>query len=700
MAAKTPPFMLPFFSISSALSQDMQGTRRSRNTESFINESSPLPTRQTTGLENSCPMEKRPLFVLASLTLLAFSLVLLLRSVGLLEGWELKAFDTYLRLTGDREGPTEPVVMVEYTDEDDAAFGFPLPDEHLADLFDVLTAKGATVIGLDLIRDRPEPQIEDRSAFERLSQILLDHPSIIGIVKDDTGAFGPPPALADRPLQVASATILPDADGSVRRGLLQLTEESGAKRITLPLLLAARYLTVNGVAFDWPAPERLVLGNHTLRPFSPDDSGFYRQRRGFDGGYQFLLTYPACKTGFERHRIGDLLGGGADEIELDGRIVLVGNTVRAAKDVFDVPLNCAGMASDKMFGLHLHGQIVSQLIGLSNGTLSPLETTEQRVGGPLLAAVIDGGWIWFWTILGGIVALLLPSPLRLIMGTTAGLLLLAGVAFWLFAALGWWLPLIPPALGFALSLTLAITYVMTRARHDREDIMALFSGVVSKGVADAIWRRRDLDENEALQLMTATVMFTDIKGFTTISESLAEPVLADWLNDYMAAMVTIVDDHGGVIEKFAGDGLTIEFGVPEPRDTEAEIDADARAAVDCAIAMAEALPTLNAAWREKSLPAIGIRIGIHTGPLMVGVIGSADRWQYSIIGDTANTAARIEGYAKDDPRLGCDVGQCRILISEATFNRLGKDFRTEFVGEANLRGKALTTGVHRVHGRH
>ena len=84
---------------------------------------------------------------------------------------------------------------------------------------------------------------------------------------------------------------------------------------------------------------------------------------------------------------------------------------------------------------------------------------------------------------------------------------------------------------------------------------------------------------------------------------------------------------------------------------------------------------------------------------MVGVIGSADRWQYSIIGDTANTAARLESYGKDDPRLGCDIGHCRILISEATFNRLEKTFRTEFVGEASLKGKALTTGVHRVHGR-
>ncbi|MGI9418596.1 MAG: CHASE2 domain-containing protein [Geminicoccaceae bacterium] len=644
-------------------------------------------------------MERRPLIILAALTLLALFLVLLLRTLGLLEGLELKAHDAYLRFAGDPGGPSKPVVMVEYTEEDESAFGFPLPDDRLADLLEVLTAKRAVAIGLDLIRDRPEPQIEDGAAFERLSRTLSDHPSIVAIVKDGTGGFGPPPALANRPLQIASATILPDADGTIRRGLLHLTEEEGTRRPTLAFMLLARYLAAGDVPLDWSDAERLRLGDHTVRPFSPEASGFYRQYAGFGGGYQFLLNFPACSEGFERHRVADLLGDGAGDIDLAGRIVLVGNTVRAAKDVVDVPLDCAGMVGGKMFGLHLHGQIISQLIGLAAGSLAPLETTEQRVGHPLLAGAIDGGWIWLWTLLGGVIALLLSSPFWLIAGAVSSLAILAGSTFWMFFSAGWWLPFVPPALGFALALTFAIAYVMTRARNEREQIMALFSGVVSKGVADAIWKRREQPDDEALQLLTATVMFTDIKGFTTISESLDEPVLADWLNDYMASMVGIVAEHDGVIEKFAGDGLTIEFGVPEPRETEAEIDADARSAIDCALAMAAALPDLNAAWQAKGLPAIGIRIGIHTGPLMVGMIGSADRWQYSIIGDTANTAARIEGYAKDDPGLGCDVGHCRILISDATFERLGEGFATEFVGEASLRGKALTTRVHRVHGR-
>jgi len=649
-------------------------------------------------------MEQRPLIVLAGLTLLAFSITLFLRSLGFLEGAELKTYDTYLGLAGDRQGPSEPIVMVEYTETDEATFGFPLPDDRLADLFEVLTDKGAATIGLDLIRDRPEPQTDDRTAFERLSRIMREQLSIIGIRKDRASAFGtafdPPPALADRPEQTASAAILPDADEVIRRGLLHLTAENGERQPSLALTLASRYLAAKGMTVDWESERHLALDGKPIQPFSPDASGFYRQSSGFGGGFQTLLTFPACTKGFERHRIADLLGERADGIDLAGRIVLIGNTVRAARDVFDVPVTCDGMVGGEMFGLHLHGHIISQLIGLADGSQKSLESTVQLLGSPLLAAVIDGGWTWLWTALGGLIALLLPSPLWLILGSAAGLLILVTSAFWLFTSAGWWLPVLPPGLGFILALTLAIAYVMTRARQERAHIMTLFSGVVSKGVADSIWHRRDRAESEALELMTATVMFTDIKGFSTISERLAEPVLADWLNDYIAAMVDIVAEHGGVIEKFAGDGLTIEFGVPEPRSTEAEIDADARTAIDCAVAMATALPTLNAAWEAKGLPPIGIRIGVHTGPLVAGVIGTADRWQYSIIGDTANTAARLESYAKDDPSLGGDVGDCRILISDATHRRLGDTFRTEWIGEANLRGKASTIGVHRVHNRH
>ena len=131
--------------------------------------------------------------------------------------------------------------------------------------------------------------------------------------------------------------------------------------------------------------------------------------------------------------------------------------------------------------------------------------------------------------------------------------------------------------------------------------MTLFEGVVSKPLAAVLLRRQGDRQETGLpppEALTATVFFSDIKGFTTISEALPEAELAGWLNEYMSPMVTIIERYGGVIEKFAGDGLTVTFGLPAKRETTEEIAADARAAVDAALAMARVLPELNRSLGE------------------------------------------------------------------------------------------------------
>jgi len=260
---------------------------------------------------------------------------------------------------------------------------------------------------------------------------------------------------------------------------------------------------------------------------------------------------------------------------------------------------------------------------------------------------------------------------------------------------------VPALIGLLLTLALVTGYVLARETLKRARLMRLFAAYMSPQIATALWREDDEREAPVAPVeLIATVLFSDVRGFTAISEQLAEKPLLAWLNEYMSEMADLVLAHGGVIEKFAGDGLTAEFGVPEPRTDPAEIAADARAAVDCALAMSRAMVRLNRRWRARGLPEVGIRVGIHTGPLIVGNLGSAQRMQYSIIGDTANTAARLESYGKDDPRLGSDADHCRILISEATLQHLAAAgpgaYRVMPVGSLVLKGKAQPVAVHRV----
>ena len=169
----------------------------------------------------------------------------------------------------------------------------------------------------------------------------------------------------------------------------------------------------------------------------------------------------------------------------------------------------------------------------------------------------------------------------------------------------------------------------------------------------------------------------------------------DWLNEYMDVMAKLVGDHGGVIEKFTGDGITALFGVPLARADDAQFWDDARNAVNCALAMRTGLSGLNSKWQSDGQPRIGIRIGINTGPLVVGSLGSADRMQYTAIGDTVNTAARLESLGKEAAPIDND---CPILIGEPTAKYIASEFELRFLGPFSLKGKDQVVPVYQVVG--
>lgn len=650
----------------------------------------------TTGLRNEA---QRHALIVGLLVHLALLLVIGLEYIGLLPTLERPVFDIFLRQLTTSEELDPSVLIVEYTETDEARYGYPLPDGTLAALLEELAAAQPLAIGVDLIRDRPEPQGGDLAGHERLSAALVANDFIIGIVKDTKGGFGPPPALADQPGQLGFSDVLKDPDGVVRRGLLFMTTDAGT-RPSLALQLAARRLQADGITPVWQG-DRLQLGATEYAALHPQSSSLYAAAEpGFsDRGYQFLLTFSACPGAYRSLSVNDVLEGGDDDLELANRLVLIGNTVRLSRDYFSVPVDCGGALPGEMFGVHLHAHVANQLIRQANGTARPFETLDQRLGSPTLGQAAGLAWTWLWCLLGGLTAAV-ASPWRLAAAAAGEAVVIAGAGLAGLLVAGLWLPVVPPLVGAAGAAGLVVVYLMTRARGEREQLMDLFAGSVSDRVAQVIWKTRHAlggPRRPPPKLMTATVLFSDIRGFSTVSTMMPESRLATWLDLYMEPMVDIVERHGGVIEKFAGDGLTVEFGVPEARETDAEIAADAQAAVDCALAMADSLLEINRAMAKRDLPQIAIRVGIHSGPLMVGVIGGAKRWQFSIIGDTANTAARLESYGKDDPRLACEADHCRILISEATYHLLEGRFAVEAVGTLEMRNRGPVS-VYRVLG--
>jgi adenylate cyclase len=196
--------------------------------------------------------------------------------------------------------------------------------------------------------------------------------------------------------------------------------------------------------------------------------------------------------------------------------------------------------------------------------------------------------------------------------------------------------------------------------------------------------------------VVCTVLFSDLENFTPVSERLGPARLMDWLNRYMDIMAGLVLEHGGIVDDYFGDAIMADFGVPLERTTELEYARDARNAVDCALAMRAAIAELNKRNAEQDLPPVRMRVGIATGEMVVGFLGTSQRMKYTTIGDTVNTAARLESYGKELPPMEPVEGPCRILVADSTAQRLGDDYRIQSVGALALKGKSELVNVYTV----
>ncbi len=185
---------------------------------------------------------------------------------------------------------------------------------------------------------------------------------------------------------------------------------------------------------------------------------------------------------------------------------------------------------------------------------------------------------------------------------------------------------------------------------------------------------------------TLTVMFTDITGFTTLSEGMDAGEVATFLNDHFTIISACVEEEGGTIDKYIGDSVMAFWGAPEHQADHAE------RTVRAAMAIAAAVEADNERRRQAGKPAMRLRVGLHTGEVVVGNIGSPGRVNYTIVGDTVNTGSRIEELGKE---VGGDSEIC-VLASATTVSAMAPEVPRESVGEKALRGRGGKIEVYRL----
>lgn len=551
-----------------------------------------------------------------------------------------------LLLQGTRPAPTDLlIVKIDDASFDQAAFfsedpqapawakdleGFPWPRAIYAQLIDRLFAAGARAIAIDL---------------------LFVTPSAFG-PEDDAALAQRLQRYGDR-LSLATEYREPDGSGGLSLG--SLTETLGPN-------LRVGYINTlpadNGQILDHPARYRETVVEPLGLPVLPSLPETLQSERSparalrYYGPRGHLAQMSAWQVldDAEWRRVQD---------QVRDRLILIGPTAASLQDQHATPwgiqsgveILATALANDRdRSGLRFWPQSAPMRALLTSLFLVAIVVLS-RQGRSLrwqIAPAIAGATLWL-------------------------------VVAWVSLLAGWTLPLLLPLVG---SLTIGVSTgaaAYLREGLERRRLRQTFERYVAPAVVAEILQS-PLEVQQLLrgQRRTVTILFCDLRGFTALTRDRAsagdEEALISQLNEYLTAMVAEITQVGGTIDKFIGDAVMAVFGSPLSQGE----DADAAAAITAALGMRRALQNLNQRWQAEGRPTLDNGIGLHCGPVLAGNIGSPQRLEFTVMGDTVNLASRLESMTKEL--------KAPIVISEALQQVVGDRLQTRSLGRSPIRG--------------
>lgn len=559
---------------------------------------------------------------------------------------------------------------------------YPLPRRAYADLIRALRAQNPRVIAMDVSFYDRSPSPEDDAL---LASAIKDAGNVIlamqgagdGVLTDHSTKYGlvqlPIAQLSAGAAGLGSVNVTADPDGHVRDAQMRIEGPDGTTYYALPLLAAASQVradiskaTLSGDRLVVPAPlgERVLPLNQrggmpVYYAAKPATSTSQQQRLGF------------CKVPGEFCVVSmkDVIAGAVPPELILGRTVFVGfHSVSAVPDDYPVP-NSAGR---KMFGVEIWANTAQSIFTnrypvLKQGSFT---TLAQLLVLTLVGMLLVVRWrLWgFLGALGVLVAYIGGAYVLFTLQTQGdvgnGPVEVPSMGY-VFPAAFWWV--------------IALGYLLFEEQLALSRTQNTFGRFVTPAVARTIM---DREETGHLALggedRRVTVLFGDIRGFTTISEGMTPAILLGHLNRYFDGMVNIVNRYEGTVNKYNGDNIMVIWGAP------IEVADEARKAVECALEMQKWIQS----ERAKGGPDVSFGFGINTGHVVAGFLGAMGRMEYTVIGDTANVASRL---------TSADIARRdQVACSAETLGELGNDVDYVDLGAIVVKGRAEAVACYQI----
>lgn len=455
------------------------------------------------------------------------------------------------------------------------------------------------------------------------------------------GVLVPVASLADEAMALGHINMLADRDGTLRWETMVI-EYNRRLYPSIDLQVAALSLGVPPEAIIVKAGNGIVLGKKRFVPTNVWG--------------QDLINYYGGANTFRYIPIADIIDGSVPPARINGKIVLVGAT--NAKGVFDLRVT---PFSAEMPGVEKHASVIASILQDRLLRIAPPSTDR-------LVLVLSG-------LAFAIFISLLIMRFRIIGAfslTGISLFLLLFCSYELFVRKGLWINVTYPALNFLLILTVTTTYDFVVEEKFARRIRGMFSSYVTERVVDELIKNPDMARLGG-ERREITVLFSDVRSFTTFSEKHAPEEVVARLNEYLGEMTAVVLKWEGTLDKFVGDAILAFWGAPMRQEDHAE------RAVKCAIGMIAKLQELQKKWEAEGKTGLDIGIGINTGEVIVGNIGAeGKKMDYTVIGDHVNLGSRVESLTRKY--------NTHILITEFTFQKIAAAVQSGGIGHVSIKG--------------